>query len=112
MDFHSYGISQNYSQCIGLRETLQETIDFPMELWGLKAVNGPFNQSIDFSPEHRSMVRRYREDLAHLELFDAEALNSLGREILRRRRPHAIWREMAMDAAFDLGWDSRYMEVS
>ena len=67
---------------------MQETIDFSMELWGLKAVNGPFNHSIDFSPEHRSMVRRYREDLAHLELFDAEALNSLGREILRRRRPY------------------------
>ena len=30
------------------------------------------------------------EDLAHLELQDAEALNSLGREILRRRRGNEV----------------------
>ena len=34
-------------QWIGLRENLQETIDFPIKLMGLKPVNFPLNQSID-----------------------------------------------------------------
>ena len=40
-------------QWIGLRENLQETIDFPMKIMGLKPVNFPLNQSIDHTiPSH------------------------------------------------------------
>jgi hypothetical protein len=50
------GIPRPSSQWIGLKEHLQETIDFPMKFMGLSGFNFPLNQSIDHPNKNISVV--------------------------------------------------------
>ena len=50
--------NHSYSQWIGLRENLQETIDFPIKYGGFP-VNFPLNQSIDTAATLWSLVSHW-----------------------------------------------------